>query len=47
MYWAYALGFYAGYRLEAAGKMTWDEMFQTMFAVVFMALGLGQMATQL
>ncbi|KAG0096337.1 Multidrug resistance protein 1 [Podila epicladia] len=47
MYWAYAVGFYAGYRLEKAGLMKWNEMFDTMFAVVFMAMGLGQMATQM
>lgn len=47
MYWAYAVGFYAGYRLERAGLMQWGEMFDTMFAVVFMAMGLGQMATQM
>ncbi|KAG0030198.1 Multidrug resistance protein 1 [Podila clonocystis] len=47
MYWAYAVGFYAGYRLEKAGLMEWSEMFDTMFAVVFMAMGLGQMATQM
>lgn len=47
MYWAYAVGFYAGYRLEKAGKMKWDDMFDVMFAIVFMAMGLGQMAVQL
>ncbi|KAI1317554.1 Multidrug resistance protein 1 [Mortierella claussenii] len=35
MYWAYAVGFYAGYSLEKAGLMQWDEMFMIMFAVVF------------
>lgn len=47
MYWAYAVGFYAGYRLERADLMQWGEMFDTMFAMVFMAMGLGQMATQM
>ncbi|KAI7832818.1 putative ABC transporter protein [Gamsiella multidivaricata] len=47
IYWAYAVGFYAGYRLERVGKMSWDDMLQTMFAVVFMAVGLGQMAVQM
>ncbi|KAF8924692.1 Multidrug resistance protein 1 [Dissophora ornata] len=47
MYWAYAIGFYASYRLVDAGKMVWSDMFQTMFAIVFMAMGLGQMAVQM
>ncbi|KAG0199551.1 Multidrug resistance protein 1 [Mortierella sp. GBA30] len=47
MFWAYAIGFYAGYRLERGGRLQWSEMFDTMFAVVFMAMGIGQMATQL
>jgi hypothetical protein len=47
MYWAYAVGFYSGYRLQKAGLMEWDDMFNVMFSVVFMAMGLGQMATQL
>ncbi|GJJ74770.1 ATP-binding cassette, subfamily B (MDR/TAP), member 1 [Entomortierella parvispora] len=47
MYWAYAVGFYSGYRLERAGLMQWPEMFNAMFNIVFMAMGLGQMATQL
>ncbi|CAO3565927.1 unnamed protein product [Mortierella alpina] len=47
MFWAYSVGFYAGYRLQRAGRLEWSEMFDTMFAVVFMAMGIGQMATQL
>ncbi|KAK3823507.1 MAG: P-loop containing nucleoside triphosphate hydrolase protein [Benniella sp.] len=46
-YWAYAIGFYAAYRLEKAGKMQWDSMFEVMFSVIFMAMGLGQMAVQM
>ncbi|KAF9585320.1 Multidrug resistance protein 1 [Lunasporangiospora selenospora] len=46
-FWAYSIGFYAGYRLQKAGLMEWPQMFDAMFAVVFMAMGLGQMATQL
>ncbi|KAF9112683.1 Multidrug resistance protein 1 [Mortierella sp. AM989] len=47
MFWTYAIGFYAGYRLVEAGMMEWNDLFQTMFYVIFMAMGLGQMATQL
>ncbi|KAG0005809.1 Multidrug resistance protein 1 [Modicella reniformis] len=47
MFWTYAVGFYAGYRFVDAGLMVFDTLFQTMFYVVFMAMGLGQMASQL
>ncbi|KAG0004301.1 Multidrug resistance protein 1 [Entomortierella chlamydospora] len=47
MFWAYAIGFYAGYRLVEANLMAWGDLFQTMFYVIFMAMGLGQMATQI
>ncbi|KAI8357632.1 multidrug resistance protein 3 [Mortierella sp. GBAus27b] len=43
-YWAYSIGFYAGFRLQQAGKMEWSEMFDVMFAVIFMAMGFGQVA---
>ncbi|KAG0331724.1 Multidrug resistance protein 1 [Podila horticola] len=46
MFWAYAIGFFAGDRLTRAGVMTYDGLFGAMFNVVFMAMGLGQMATQ-
>ncbi|KAG0084917.1 Multidrug resistance protein 1 [Podila epicladia] len=46
MFWAYAVGFFAGDRLTRAGVMTYDDLFGAMFNVVFMAMGLGQMATQ-
>ncbi|KAG0215334.1 Multidrug resistance protein 1 [Mortierella sp. GBA30] len=46
MFWTYAVGFYAGMRFNQAGYMRWDELFSTMFYVIFMAMGLGQMASQ-
>ncbi|KAG0039220.1 Multidrug resistance protein 1 [Podila clonocystis] len=46
MFWAYAVGFFAGDRLTRAGVMSYDDLFGAMFNVVFMAMGLGQMATQ-
>ncbi|KAF9404903.1 Multidrug resistance protein 1 [Podila epigama] len=46
MFWAYAIGFFAGDRLSRAGVMSHEDMFGAMFNVVFMAMGLGQMATQ-
>ncbi|KAF9168381.1 Multidrug resistance protein 1 [Actinomortierella ambigua] len=47
MFWAYALGFYAGYRFIEEGLMEPQELFTTMFYVIFLAMGLGQMATQM
>lgn len=47
MFWTYALAFYAGDRLVNAGLMLWPELFGTMFYVIFMAMGLGQLAAQL
>ncbi|KAF9942226.1 Multidrug resistance protein 1 [Mortierella alpina] len=47
MFWTYAVGFYAGYRFVKAGLMDWGDLFTTMFFVIFMAMGLGQMAAQL
>ncbi|KAI7832823.1 P-loop containing nucleoside triphosphate hydrolase protein [Gamsiella multidivaricata] len=47
MFWTYAVGFYAGYRFVEAEMMQWSDLFSTMFFIVFMAMGLGQMAAQL
>ncbi|KAF9977122.1 Multidrug resistance protein 1, partial [Actinomortierella ambigua] len=47
MFWAYALGFYAGYRFIENKDMEPQELFTTMFYVIFLAMGLGQMATQM
>ncbi|KAF9183970.1 Multidrug resistance protein 1 [Haplosporangium sp. Z 767] len=46
MFWTYAVGFYAGYRFVNDGTMEWTDLFQTLFYVIFMAMGLGQLATQ-
>jgi len=46
MFWTYAIAFYSGYRFVDADMMEWSELFNTMFFVIFMAMGLGQMATQ-
>ncbi|KAF9210452.1 Multidrug resistance protein 1 [Podila verticillata] len=46
MFWAYAVGFFAGDRLTRAGVMNYEDLFGAMFNVVFMAMGLGQMASQ-
>jgi len=47
MLWAYAVGFYAGARLVQANLMVWNDLFGTMFYIIFMAMGLGQVAAQL
>ncbi|KAF8939988.1 P-loop containing nucleoside triphosphate hydrolase protein [Dissophora ornata] len=47
MFWTYAVGFYAGERFVEANMMVYGDLFSTMFYVVFMAMGLGQMASQL
>lgn len=47
MFWTYAVAFYAGQRFAEAGVMSYDDLFGTMFFVIFMAMGLGQMAAQL
>ncbi|KAF9153548.1 Multidrug resistance protein 1 [Actinomortierella ambigua] len=47
MYWSYSVGFYGGYRLVEAGTITWDQMFKCMFGIVFMALSLGHITSEL
>ncbi|KAF9905616.1 Multidrug resistance protein 1 [Linnemannia zychae] len=47
MFWTYAIGFYAGHRFVEAGYMGYDKLIQTLFYVVFMSMGLGQVAAQL
>ncbi|KAF9908858.1 Multidrug resistance protein 1 [Linnemannia zychae] len=46
-YWSYALGFYAGYRLVEAGLIDWGQMFNSMFAIVFCAVSLGHITSEL
>lgn len=47
MFWTYAIGFYAGNRFVQAGMLTYEGLIQTLFYVVFMSMGLGQIASQL
>ena len=47
MFWTYAIGFYAGDRFVQAGVMQYGDLFTTMFYIIFMAMGLGQMASQM
>ncbi|KAF9404902.1 Multidrug resistance protein 1 [Podila epigama] len=46
-YWAYAIGFYGGYRLVDAGIITWEQMFDCTFSILFMATSLGFIASEL
>lgn len=46
IFWAYAVGFYAGARLVEAKLMAWGDLFNTMFYVMFMAMGLGSVVAQ-
>ncbi|KAG0226968.1 Multidrug resistance protein 1 [Actinomortierella wolfii] len=47
MYWSYSVGFYGGYRLVESGTITWEQMFKCMFGIVFMALSLGHITSEL
>ncbi|KAG0368368.1 Multidrug resistance protein 1 [Mortierella sp. AD032] len=47
MFWTYAIGFYAGHRFVEAEMLTYPQLIQTLFYVVFMSMGLGQIAAQL
>ncbi|KAG0304485.1 Multidrug resistance protein 1 [Linnemannia gamsii] len=47
MFWTYAIGFYAGHRFVEANMLTYAQLIQTLFYVVFMSMGLGQIAAQL
>ncbi|KAF8945465.1 Multidrug resistance protein 1 [Haplosporangium gracile] len=46
-YWSYSIGFYGGYRLVEAGIINWDKMFDCMFAIVFLAMSLGHITSEL
>ncbi|KAG0292687.1 Multidrug resistance protein 1 [Linnemannia gamsii] len=46
-FWSNSLGFYGGYRLVEAGIITWSKMFDCMFAVVFLAISLGHITSEL
>ncbi|KAF9931463.1 Multidrug resistance protein 1 [Linnemannia zychae] len=46
-YWSYSIGFYGGYRLVEAGITSWGRMFDCMFAIVFLAMSLGHITSEL
>ncbi|KAI9235662.1 MAG: P-loop containing nucleoside triphosphate hydrolase protein [Podila humilis] len=46
-YWSYSIGFYGGYRLVEAGIISWKQMFNCMFGIVFMAMSLGHITAEL
>ncbi|KAF9899271.1 Multidrug resistance protein 1 [Linnemannia zychae] len=46
-YWSYSIGFYGGYRLVEAKKIIWGDMFDCMFAIVFLAMSLGHITSEL
>ncbi|KAF9544437.1 Multidrug resistance protein 1 [Mortierella hygrophila] len=46
-YWSYAIGFFAGYKLVGAGLIDWGQMFNSMFAIVFCAVSLGHITSEL
>ncbi|KAF9345802.1 Multidrug resistance protein 1 [Mortierella sp. AD094] len=46
-FWTYSLGFYGGYRLVESNTITWDQMFRCIMGVVFMAMSLGFITSEL
>ncbi|KAI1321286.1 Multidrug resistance protein 1 [Mortierella claussenii] len=46
-YWSYSIGFYGGYRLVESGIITFTQMFNCMFAIVFTAMSLGHITSEL
>ncbi|GJJ68166.1 ATP-binding cassette, subfamily B (MDR/TAP), member 1 [Entomortierella parvispora] len=46
-YWANSIGFYGGYRLVEAGIIEFQDMFNCMFAIVFTAMSLGHITSEL
>ncbi|KAF9134279.1 Multidrug resistance protein 1 [Mortierella sp. 14UC] len=46
-FWSYSIGFYGGYRLVEANIITWGKMFDCMFAIVFLAISLGHITSEL
>ncbi|KAF9430701.1 Multidrug resistance protein 1 [Entomortierella beljakovae] len=46
-YWSYSIGFYGGYRLVEANIIEWGQMFDCMFAIVFTAMSLGHITSEL
>ncbi|KAF9912885.1 Multidrug resistance protein 1 [Linnemannia zychae] len=46
-FWSYSIGFYGGYRLVEANIIDWGKMFDCMFAIVFLAVSLGHITSEL
>ncbi|KAF9195458.1 Multidrug resistance protein 1 [Haplosporangium sp. Z 767] len=46
-YWSYSIGFYGGYRLVESDTISWGDMFNCMFAIVFTAMSLGHITSEL
>ncbi|KAI7832477.1 putative ABC transporter protein [Gamsiella multidivaricata] len=46
-YWSYSVGFYGGYRLVESGIIGWGQMFDCMFSIVFTAMSLGHITSEL
>lgn len=46
-FWAYSIGFYGGYRLVEAHIISWPQVFNCMLAVVFAAISLGHITSEL
>ncbi|KAF9330717.1 Multidrug resistance protein 1, partial [Podila minutissima] len=46
-FWSYSIGFYGGYRLVENNIITWGQMFDCMFGIVFMAMSLGHITSEL
>jgi len=46
-FWAYSIGFYGGYRLVEANIITWYQMFNCMLAIVFAAISLGHITSEI
>ncbi|KAK3823505.1 MAG: p-glycoprotein [Benniella sp.] len=46
-FWTYSIGFYGGYRLVEAHIITWGQMFDCMLSIVFAAVSLGHITSEL
>ncbi|KAF8929098.1 Multidrug resistance protein 1 [Dissophora ornata] len=46
-FWSYSIGFYGGYLLVEADIITWQQMFNCMLSIVFAAMSLGHITSEL
>ncbi|KAF9353097.1 Multidrug resistance protein 1 [Mortierella sp. AD094] len=46
-YWSYSIGFYGGLRLVEAGTIGWGQVFNCMLSIVFTAMSLGHITSEL